>query len=84
MFATGHGKRLDKENGSTLWDDTLTKEMNNVSIAFEVVEKDKPIPVGWSKSSGHLIRDVKMDFTRKYRWMKDDLRSSDLQSFKLC
>ena len=40
-----HGKRLDKENGNTLWADALTKEMNNVSIAFEVLEEGESIPV---------------------------------------
>ena len=72
-----HGKRLDKENGNTLWADALTKEMTNVSIAFEVLEKDQAVPVGWSKSSGHLIWDVKMDFTRKCRWVKDGHRTPD-------
>ena len=33
-------------------------------------EGEKP-PPGWSKSSGHIIFDVKMDFTRKARWVKD-------------
>ena len=73
-----HGKCIDKENGNTLWTDALTKEMTNVSIAFEVLEKDESyIPVGWSKSYGHLIRDGKMDFTRKYRWVKDGHLTSD-------
>ena len=55
----------------------LTKEMTNVSIAFEVPEKDEVIPVGWSKSSWHLIWDVKMGFTRKYRWVKDGHQTPD-------
>jgi len=29
-------------------------------------------------SSGHLVFDVKMDFTRKTRWVKDDHRTPDL------
>ena len=29
------------------------------------------------KSSGHLIYDVKMDFTRKARWVKDGHRAPD-------
>jgi hypothetical protein len=28
-------------------------------------------PVGWSKMTGHLIWDVKMDLTRKTRWVLD-------------
>ena len=70
-----HSKRLDKQNGNTLWADALTKEMTNVSIAFEILEEGEPVPVGWSKSSGHLIWDVKVDFTRKCRWVKDSHRT---------
>ena len=29
------------------------------------------------KSSGHLVFDVKMDFTRKARWVKDGHKTSD-------
>ena len=28
------------------------------------------MPIGWKKPSGHPIWDVKMDFTRKSRWVK--------------
>ena len=51
--------------------------MANVAVAFQVLETDDPIPVGWAKSSGHLVFDVKMDFTRKARWVKDGNRTPD-------
>ena len=35
------------------------------------LDSNQPIPIGWSKSSGHLLFDVKMDFTCKARWVKD-------------
>ena len=45
--------------------------MNNLLPAFDILhEGDKP-HVGYSKSSGHLIFYVKMDFSRKNRWVKD-------------
>jgi len=72
-----HGKRLDKENGNIIWVDAFTEEMTNVSVAFEVLEEGEYVPVGWSKSTGHLIWDVKMDFTRKCRWVKDGHRTPD-------
>ena len=31
----------------------------------------KMVPPGYVQSSGHIIFDVKMDFTRKSRWIKD-------------
>ena len=45
--------------------------MGNVLVAFDILDPDTKIPVGWSKSSGHIIFDVKMDFTCKARWVKD-------------
>ena len=51
--------------------------MYNVGIAFEILDKDKTAPVGWSKESGHLVFDVKMDFSRKARWVLDGHRSAD-------
>jgi hypothetical protein len=35
-------------------------------------------PPGWHKASGHLVFDVKMDFTRKARWVKDGHKTPDL------
>eukprot|EP00957_Ditylum_brightwellii_P027715 2094821-Ditylum_brightwellii.AAC.1 len=45
--------------------------MLNVGIAFEVYEEGRPAPPGWKKVTGHLVWDVKMDFTRKARWVLD-------------
>ena len=62
---------FDRRNGNTFWADALTKEMGNVCVVFEILgPNDKP-PVGWYKVSGHIVFDVKMDFTRKARWVKD-------------
>lgn len=64
-------RRLDTENGNTFWMDALAKEMSNVGIAFEILEQGQQAPPGWRKASGHLVWDVKMDFTRKARWVLD-------------
>ena len=48
--------------------------MTNIGIAFEILDKDTTVPVGWKKATGHLIWDVKMDFTRKARWVLDGHR----------
>lgn len=68
---------FDQANGNTLWARVMAKEMTNVSIAFEILDEDQPIPTGWKLSSGHLVFDVKMDFTRKARWVKDGHKSPD-------
>ena len=57
--------------------------MRNVSVAFEILEEGVKPPPGWTGSSGHLVWDVKMDFTRKAiwlftrkaRWVKDGHRT---------
>jgi hypothetical protein len=66
-----HSLKLDAANGDHRWRDALSKEMHNVGIAFQVQEEGKSAPVGWSKVTGHIIFDVKMDFTRKARWVLD-------------
>ena len=69
--SVGHAYEIDKGNGNTLWRDAIKKEMTNVGIAFEVLEEGEKAPVAWHKVSGHLVFDVKMDFTRKARWVLD-------------
>ncbi len=66
-----HADEIDSRNSNTLWKDALAKEMTEVGVAFEVLEEDMKAPIGWSKVTGHLIWDVKMDFTRKARWVLD-------------
>jgi hypothetical protein len=72
-----HAKQLDKRNNNTLWMSAWEKEMTNVSIAFEILDEGEPAPNDWKQSSGHLIWDVKMDFTRKARWVKDGHKTAD-------
>ena len=66
-----HAIEIDRKNKNTLWQDTLAKEMGNVCVAFEILSSNAKAPPGWYKASGHIIFDVKMDFTRKARWVKD-------------
>jgi hypothetical protein len=72
-----HAYKLDERNGNTFWRDALAKEMTEVGVAFEVLEDGQPAPVGWHKVTGHLVWDVKMDFTRKARWVLDGHKTPD-------
>jgi hypothetical protein len=45
--------------------------MGNVCVAFEVLGPGVRVPPGWHKASGHLVYNVKMDFTRKAGWVRD-------------
>ena len=66
-----HAMEIDRKNGNTMWKDALALEMFNVRVTFEILEEGQAAPPGWKKASGHLIWDIKMDFTRKARWVLD-------------
>ena len=45
--------------------------MQNNGVAFQILDTGVRAPPGWSHVTGHLVFDVKMDFTRKARWVLD-------------
>ena len=55
----------------------LTKEMYDVGVAFEILSPGQFLPKGWHKVTGHLVWDVKMDFTHKARWVLDGHKTPD-------
>ena len=72
-----HAHEIDARNGNTLWRDALKKEMYNVRVAFEILDEGVHAPHGWKQVTGHLVWDVKMDFTRKARWVLDGHKTLD-------
>lgn len=70
LWSKDHARQLDKENGNTFWDDAISLEMDAILPALDLAPDDVP-PPGYTRYSGHLVFDVKMDFTRKARWVKD-------------
>jgi hypothetical protein len=68
---------IDRKNNNTLWRDALATEMTEVGVAFEVLGEGIQAPKGWHKVTGHLVWDVKMDFTRKARWVLDGHKTAD-------
>ena len=68
---------IDTKNNNHLWQKAIDKEMTNVGVAFQVLDEGEKPPPGWSKASGHIVFDVKMDFMRKARWVLDGHRQSD-------
>jgi hypothetical protein len=58
--------RLDKENGNTLWQDTVRKEINNVRIVFKILNEYESVPPTYQEIQCHMIFYIKMeDFCRK-------------------
>ena len=52
---------LDKQNGNSQWKDAIQKEMTNVMVAFEVLDFNEKVPVGYSRLRVHIVFDVKLD-----------------------
>jgi hypothetical protein len=61
--------QLDQENGNTLWHNAIQKELKNVQVAFKFLSDDEPTTVGYKQIPCHIIFDIKMDFTRKARFV---------------
>jgi hypothetical protein len=70
--------QIDNENGSRLWQDTIEKEMKKAKVSYNVVEDTTPSELqanecntlrGHQEIRCHIIFDVKMDFTRKARFV---------------
>jgi hypothetical protein len=61
---------LDKENDNVLWQDKVRKEMNNVRIAFKILNGEESPPPTYQEIRCHMIFDVKMeDFRCKARFV---------------
>lgn len=60
---------IDRETGTTFWADALQKEMKTVFPAFEILEDGALAPVGFQKIPCHIVFDIKMDLTRKCRYV---------------
>ena len=73
-----HAMELDRKNGNSFWRDAMALEMKNVGVAFEVLDVGVQAPSGWSRVTGHIVWDVKMDLTRKARWVLDGHKTADV------
>jgi hypothetical protein len=57
--------KLDDENVNTLWQDAIRKEMNNIHIAFKVLNGEEDIPPTYQEIRCHMIFDVNMEDLRR-------------------
>jgi hypothetical protein len=60
---------LYTENGNTFWYDAIQKEIKNVLCAFKFLPEGEQPPIGYKKIPCHMVFDIKMDFTRKARFV---------------
>lgn len=56
---------IDKRNGNTLWQDAIRKEMNNVRVAFKILEDGESVPPTYQQIRCHLVFDIKQE---DFRW----------------
>jgi hypothetical protein len=59
---------IDRRTGTTFWRNTINKEMATVAHVFEFV-KDDEILGNYQFVLCHMVFDVKMDLTRKARFV---------------
>ena len=51
---------LDKKNGNTLWQDSLVKEMTNLCVSLDILDRGVNPPPGYINASGYIFFDVYM------------------------
>ena len=60
---------LDESNGNTLWKYAIKLEMKNSRVDFKLCKKGEKAPVGHTKITCHKIFDLKIDMTKKARYV---------------
>jgi len=60
---------IDKQTKTTFWRDAIHKKMKNNRMAFKVLEEDERVPIGYKWITCHMIFDIKMNYTRKARYV---------------
>jgi len=59
---------IDRETQTDYWHKVILKEMKNNAIAFKFIEDDA-VPIGYQWIPCHMIFDIKLDLTRKARFV---------------
>ena len=61
----------------TFWRYAIHKEMENIRISFEILDRYHHVSVGRKKVTGRMVFDVNIDFMRKARGLLDEHRNPD-------
>jgi hypothetical protein len=61
--------KIDKDTNTSHWRKAIQKEMTNNRKAFQFLEENEQVPIVHKWIHCHMIFDVKMDFTRKARFV---------------
>ena len=61
---------IEEKNGSTLWQDAIEREMENVTIVFQITPNGEETPNFYQHINCHMVAYIKMkDFHRKAWFM---------------
>jgi hypothetical protein len=60
---------IDRQTGTDFWHQAILKEMRNNAVVFKFLEEGEQVPEGSQWIPFHMIFDVKVDFTRKARFV---------------
>ena len=55
-----HAEHIDHRKKKTFSQDAIKLEMSNVGVEFKILETGGSPPPGYTKSSGHIVFDVRM------------------------
>ena len=79
---SGHALHLDKINNNHLWEEAIKKEMDSLNDfkTFRALERDEPLPPGYSRIPYHLIYDCKFDQRRKCRLVLGGHRTPEIST----
>ena len=64
-----HAYKINRNNKDKLWRNVIRKEMRKIGITFEILYRDRHMPVVCKRVTGNMAFGVKMDFTRKSHWV---------------
>ena len=75
-----HALELDRDNGNSLWASAIRKEMSEIRVAFDIKDRNTNVEPGREYLECYMIFDVKMDFTRKARFVANGAKTRDIES----
>jgi len=67
--STREAYELDGESGTDYWHQAIVKEMTNNAAAFKFLNPKESVPIGSTWIPCHMVFDVKMDLSRKARFV---------------
>lgn len=60
-------REIDRETGTTFWQDALDREFTNTAHVFEIMSEGEEVKPGYAEVRLHIVYDVKLCMTRKAR-----------------